>query len=68
MSKVQAPPLCGGRESPVIDNSSAWRPRRAVGGVRNFERDAPPACGIIANPNCTTMADAGAQGALHDEV
>jgi aspartate-semialdehyde dehydrogenase len=56
----------------VIDNSSAWRKDPDVPLVVsevNFERDArnrPK--GIIANPNCTTMAAMPVLKPLHDEA
>ena len=70
MSRVQAPRFAAAGVT-VIDNSSAWRkdptcrwwsprstsPRRATGPR-----------GIIANPNCTTMAAMPVLKALHDEA
>ena len=59
MSRVQAPRFAAAG-AVVVDNSSAWRKDPDVPLVVsevNFERDAgnrPK--GIIANPNCTTMA------------
>ncbi|OBG40305.1 aspartate-semialdehyde dehydrogenase [Mycobacterium sp. E3198] len=56
----------------VIDNSSAWRKDPDVPLVVsevNFDRDAhrrPK--GIIANPNCTTMAAMPVLKVLHDEA
>ncbi len=55
----------------VIDNSSAWRRDPDVPLVVSevnpeAARDAPK--GIIANPNCTTMAAMPALKALHDEA
>ena len=58
----------------VIDNSSAWRKDPDVPLVVsevNFARDvrdAVPAKGIIANPNCTTMAAMPVLKPLHDEA
>ncbi|WP_375477562.1 aspartate-semialdehyde dehydrogenase [uncultured Jatrophihabitans sp.] len=55
----------------VIDNSSAWRMDPYVPLVvaevnGELVRDAPK--GIIANPNCTTMAAMPALKPLHDEA
>src|SRR3954469_16476844 len=62
MSRVQAPRFAAAGVT-VIDNSSAWRKDPDVPLVVsevNFERDVlragPLKKGIIANPNCTTMA------------
>src|ERR1700756_4560236 len=62
MSLVQAPRFAAAGVT-VIDNSSAWRKDPDVPLVVsevNFERDVRGAGllkkGIIANPNCTTMA------------
>lgn len=71
MSKVQAPRFAAAGVT-VIDNSSAWRKDPDVPLVVsevNFERDAhrrPK--GIIANPNCTTMAAMPVLKVLHDEA
>ncbi|PQP52166.1 MULTISPECIES: aspartate-semialdehyde dehydrogenase [Mycolicibacterium] len=71
MSRVQAPRFAGAG-AVVIDNSSAWRKDPDVPLVVsevNFERDAgnrPK--GIIANPNCTTMAAMPVLKPLHDEA
>ncbi|CKT84167.1 aspartate-semialdehyde dehydrogenase [Mycobacterium tuberculosis] len=71
MSKVQAPRFAAGGGT-GIDNSSAWRKDPDVPLVVsevNFERDAhrrPK--GIIANPNCTTMAAMPVLKVLHDEA
>jgi aspartate-semialdehyde dehydrogenase len=71
MSRVQAPRFAAAGVT-VIDNSSAWRKDPAVPLVVsevNFERDAhirPK--GIIANPNCTTMAAMPVLKVLDDEA
>jgi aspartate-semialdehyde dehydrogenase len=71
MSRVQAPRFAAAGVT-VIDNSSAWRKDPEVPLVVsevNFERDAgrrPK--GIIANPNCTTMAAMPVLKVLHDEA
>ena len=55
----------------VIDNSSAWRMDPDVPLVVsevNPEAVADARKGIIANPNCTTMAAMPALKALHDEA
>lgn len=58
----------------VIDNSSAWRQDPDVPLVVsevNFDRDVRGRSlkkGIIANPNCTTMAAMPVLKALHDEA
>lgn len=71
MSKVQAPRFAAAGVT-VIDNSSAWRKDPDVPLVVsevNFKRDAhrrPK--GIIANPNCTTMAAMPVLKVLHDEA
>lgn len=71
MSLVQAPRFAAAGVT-VIDNSSAWRKDPVVPLVVsevNFERDAhrrPK--GIIANPNCTTMAAMPVLKVLHDEA
>lgn len=74
MSKVQAPRFAAAGAT-VIDNSSAWRKDPDVPLVVsevNFERDVrgagPLKKGIIANPNCTTMAAMPVLKALHDEA
>ena len=55
----------------VIDNSSAWRMDPdvplVVSEVNPGEVDNPPK-GIIANPNCTTMAAMPVLKPLHDEA
>ena len=71
MSRVQAPRFAEAG-AVVIDNSSAWRKDPDVPLVVsevNFARDArnrPK--GIIANPNCTTMAAMPVLKPLHDEA
>ena len=55
----------------VVDNSSAWRMDPEVPLVVsevNPEAIADAPKGIIANPNCTTMAAMPALKALHDEA
>ncbi|WP_162801661.1 aspartate-semialdehyde dehydrogenase [Brachybacterium saurashtrense] len=55
----------------VVDNSSAWRRDGEVPLVVsevNPEALANPPRGIIANPNCTTMAAMPSLKALHDEA
>ena len=70
LSKEQAPRFA---ESGVIvvDNSSGWRMDPevplVVAEVNPEETENPPK-GIIANPNCTTMAAMPALKALHDEA
>ncbi|VEG58219.1 aspartate-semialdehyde dehydrogenase [Mycolicibacterium aurum] len=69
MSRVQAPRFAAAG-AVVVDNSSAWRKDPDVPLVVsevNFTRDAgnrPK--GIIANPNCTTMAAMPVLKPLHD--
>jgi aspartate-semialdehyde dehydrogenase len=71
MSRVQAPRFAAAG-AVVVDNSSAWRKDPDVPLVVsevNFVRDAgnrPK--GIIANPNCTTMAAMPVLKVLHDEA
>ncbi len=74
MSLVQAPRFAAAGVT-VIDNSSAWRKDPDVPLVVsevNFDRDARDARtlpkGIIANPNCTTMAAMPVLKVLHDEA
>ncbi|CCK65944.1 aspartate-semialdehyde dehydrogenase [Mycobacterium canetti] len=75
MSKVQAPRFAAAGVT-VIDNSSAWRKDPDVPLVVaevNFERDVARRArslkkGIIANPNCTTMAAMPVLKVLHDEA
>lgn len=71
MSRVQAPRFAAAG-AVVVDNSSAWRKDPEVPLIVsevNFVRDAgnrPK--GIIANPNCTTMAAMPVLKPLHDEA
>src|ERR1700710_900812 len=74
MSRVQAPRFAAAG-AVVVDNSSAWRKDPDVPLVVsevNFERDVtragPLKRGIIANPNCTTMAAMPVLKVLHDEA
>jgi aspartate-semialdehyde dehydrogenase len=74
MSRVQAPRFAAAGVT-VIDNSSAWRKDPEVPLVVsevNFDRDVRGARrlskGIIANPNCTTMAAMPVLKPLHDEA
>ncbi len=73
MSRVQAPRFAAAG-AVVIDNSSAWRKDPDVPLVVsevNFDRDVRRASlkkGIIANPNCTTMAAMPVLKPLHDEA
>jgi aspartate-semialdehyde dehydrogenase len=71
MSRVQAPRFADAG-AVVIDNSSAWRKDPEVPLVVsevNFARDAANRPkGIIANPNCTTMAAMPVLKPLHDEA
>jgi aspartate-semialdehyde dehydrogenase len=71
MSRVQAPRFADAG-AVVIDNSSAWRKDPDVPLVVsevNFKRDAANRPkGIIANPNCTTMAAMPVLKPLHDEA
>jgi aspartate-semialdehyde dehydrogenase len=71
MSRVQAPRFAEAG-AVVIDNSSAWRKDPDVPLVVsevNFARDAGTRPkGIIANPNCTTMAAMPVLKVLHDEA
>jgi aspartate-semialdehyde dehydrogenase len=74
MSRVQAPRFAAAG-AVVIDNSSAFRKDPDVPLVVsevNFERDVSRAenlkKGIIANPNCTTMAAMPVLKVLHDEA
>jgi len=73
MSRVQAPRFAAAG-AVVIDNSSAWRRDPDVPLVVsevNFDRDvrcAPLKKGIIANPNCTTMAAMPVLKPLHEQA
>jgi aspartate-semialdehyde dehydrogenase len=68
LSKEQAPRFAAAGVV-VIDNSSGWRMDPEVPLVVsevNPEETVSPARGIIANPNCTTMAAMPALKVLHD--
>ena len=75
MSRVQAPRFAAAG-AVVVDNSSAWRKDPDVPLIVsevNFERDVANRArslkkGIIANPNCTTMAAMPVLRPLHDEA
>lgn len=73
MSRVQAPRFAAAG-AVVVDNSSAWRKDPDVPLVVsevNFDRDVRGVTlkkGIIANPNCTTMAAMPVLKPLHDEA
>ncbi|MHA7666489.1 aspartate-semialdehyde dehydrogenase [Mycolicibacterium sp. HS_4_1] len=73
MSRVQAPRFAAAGAI-VVDNSSAWRKDPDVPLVVsevNFDRDVAGRVlpkGIIANPNCTTMAAMPVLKPLHDEA
>jgi aspartate-semialdehyde dehydrogenase len=75
MSRVQAPRFAAAGVT-IIDNSSAWRKDPDVPLVVsevNFDRDVGTRAGslkkgIIANPNCTTMAAMPVLKVLHDEA
>jgi aspartate-semialdehyde dehydrogenase len=74
MSRVQAPRFAAAGAT-VIDNSSAWRKDPDVPLVVsevNYNRDVRDAVplpkGIIANPNCTTMAAMPVLKVLHDDA
>jgi aspartate-semialdehyde dehydrogenase len=73
MSRVQAPRFAAAG-AVVVDNSSAWRKDPDVPLVVsevNFDRDVRGVQlkkGIIANPNCTTMAAMPVLKPLHDEA
>ncbi|WP_197379049.1 aspartate-semialdehyde dehydrogenase [Mycolicibacterium mengxianglii] len=75
MSRVQAPRFAAAG-AVVVDNSSAWRKDPEVPLVVsevNFDRDVGNRArslskGIIANPNCTTMAAMPVLKVLHDEA
>ncbi|MBL1073533.1 aspartate-semialdehyde dehydrogenase [Nocardia sp. 2] len=70
MSRVQAPRFAAAGVT-VIDNSSAWRKDPEVPLVVsevNPEATQNLVKGIIANPNCTTMAAMPVLKVLHDEA
>ena len=67
-SKALAPPVAAAGAT-VVDNSSAWRMDDRVPLIVaevNPDDVARAELGIIANPNCTTMAAMPAIKALHD--
>jgi aspartate-semialdehyde dehydrogenase len=74
MSKVQAPRFAAAGVT-VIDNSSAWRNDPSIPLVVSEvnpgdipDAPGPGGRGIIANPNCTTMAAMPVLKPLHDEA
>ncbi|HJR88852.1 MAG TPA: aspartate-semialdehyde dehydrogenase [Aeromicrobium sp.] len=74
MSRVQAPRFAAAGVT-VIDNSSAWRNDPSIPLVVSEVNpgdiptaDGPAGRGIIANPNCTTMAAMPVLKPLHDEA
>ena len=74
MSRVQAPRFAAAGVT-VIDNSSAWRNDPSIPLVVSEVNpdhipagDGPGGRGIIANPNCTTMAAMPVLKPLHDEA
>ena len=70
LSKEQAPRFAEAGVI-VVDNSSGWRMDPDVPLVVaevNPEETVNPSKGIIANPNCTTMAAMPPLKALHDEA
>lgn len=70
LSKEQAPRFAAAGVI-VVDNSSGWRMDPEVPLVVsevNPQETVSPAKGIIANPNCTTMAAMPALKALHDHA
>ncbi|MCX5043126.1 aspartate-semialdehyde dehydrogenase [Aldersonia sp. NBC_00410] len=70
MSKVQAPRFAAAGVT-VVDNSSAWRKDPQVPLIVsevNPEQAFDLPKGIIANPNCTTMAAMPVLKVLHDEA
>jgi len=70
MSREQAPRFAAAGVT-VIDNSSAWRKDPEVPLVVsevNGQLAKNPPKGIIANPNCTTMAAMPVLKPLHDEA
>ena len=70
MSKEYAPKIAAAGAI-IVDNSSAWRKdpevRLVVSEVNPDDAKNPPK-GIIANPNCTTMAAMPALKPLHDRA
>ena len=74
MSRVQAPRFAAAGVT-VIDNSSAWRNDPSIPLVVSEVNpgdiptaDGPAGRGIIANPNCTTMAAMPVLKPLHDDA
>lgn len=70
MSRIHAPRFAAAGVT-VIDNSSAWRKDPEVPLVVsevNFADARTRSKGIIANPNCTTMAAMPVLKVLHDEA
>jgi len=70
LSKVQAPRFAAAGAL-VVDNSSGWRMDPEVPLIVsevNPEQIAHAGKGIIANPNCTTMAAMPVLKVLHDEA
>ncbi|MBB3037858.1 aspartate-semialdehyde dehydrogenase [Hoyosella altamirensis] len=70
LSREQAPRFAAAG-AVVVDNSSAWRKDPEVPLVVsevNPDQIRNPPKGIIANPNCTTMAAMPVLKALHDEA
>jgi aspartate-semialdehyde dehydrogenase len=74
MSRVQAPRFAAAGVT-VIDNSSAWRNDPSIPLVVSEvnpgdipDAPGPAGRGIIANPNCTTMAAMPVLKPLHDEA
>jgi aspartate-semialdehyde dehydrogenase len=70
MSRIHAPRFAAAGVT-VIDNSSAWRKDPEVPLVVsevNFAAARTRPKGIIANPNCTTMAAMPVLKVLHDEA
>ena len=70
MSKEYAPKIAAAG-AVIVDNSSAWRKDPEVPLVVsevNPEDAVNPPKGIIANPNCTTMAAMPALKPLHDQA
>ena len=74
MSRVQAPRFAAAGVT-VIDNSSAWRNDPSIPLVVSEVNpgdipaaNGPGGRGIIANPNCTTMAAMPVLKPLHDEA
>src|SRR4029079_18449453 len=74
MSRVQAPRFAAAGVT-VIDNSSAWRNDPSIplwvsevtpGAIP--DAPGPAGRGIIANPNCTTMAAMPVLKPLHDDA